>query len=155
MKAARSCAANALNFAHVRLFELGVSLTLSSFTKGTMMRQVGRTLLTATAFMAASLVSSVSAIALAQGEDVVEAEVVEPDEEWVEEDVEAEEPAEMLQESEAPVEAVTEAAEPEAAPMPAPVADAAPSDGAVLAAPGSTAESDPGGSTRPSTTPDD
>ena len=121
-----------------------------------MMRQVGRTLITATAFMAASLVSSVSAVALAQGEDVVEAEVAEPEEEWVEEDAAAEEPAEMMQESEAPVEAVNEAAEPEPAPMPAPVAEAAaPSDGAVLAAPGSTAESDPGGSTRPGTTPDD
>lgn len=107
------------------------------------MRQFCRTLLLATAFAATSLAPAVGAAAFAQGEDVAEAEVFEPAEDWVEPEADADEFADE------PADAV---AEPEAA---AAAQDAVTSDGDDLPAPGSTAESDPGGSTKPGTTPDD
>jgi|688.fasta_scaffold1134777_2 hypothetical protein len=107
------------------------------------MRQFCRTLLLATAFAATSLAPAVGAAAFAQGEDVAEAEVFEPAEDWVEPEADADEFADE------PADAV---AEPEAA---AAAQDAVASDGDDLPAPGSTAESDPGGSTKPGTTPDD
>lgn len=115
------------------------------------MRQFCRTLLMATAFAATSLAPAAGAAAFAQGEDVAEAQVVEPAEDWVEPeaDADADEFDDGLQETDEPAEAVDE---PEAA---AAAQDAAPSGGDDLPAPGSTAESDPGGSTRPGTTPDD
>ena len=117
------------------------------------MRQFCRTLLMATAFAATSLAPAAGAAAFAQGEDVAEAQVVEPAEDWVEPETDADADADEfddgLQETDEPAEAVDE---PEAA---AAAQDAAPSGGDDLPAPGSTAESDPGGSTRPGTTPDD
>jgi hypothetical protein len=97
----------------------------------------------ATAFAATSLAPAVGAAAFAQGEDVAEAEVFEPAEDWAEPEADADEFADE------PADAV---AEPEAA---AAAHDGAASDGDDLPAPGSTAESDPGGSTKPGTTPDD
>jgi hypothetical protein len=115
------------------------------------MRQFCRTLLMATAFAATSLAPAVGAAAFAQGEDVAEAQVVEPAEDWVEPeaDADADEFDDGLQETDEPAEAVDD---PEAA---AAAQDAVASGGDDLPAPGSTAESDPGGSTRPGTTPDD
>ncbi|MBI1255352.1 MAG: hypothetical protein GC196_13525 [Hyphomonas sp.] len=97
----------------------------------------------ATAFAATSLAPAVGAAAFAQGEDVAEAEVFEPAQDWVEPEADADEFADE------PADAV---AEPEAA---AAAQDEVASDGDDLPAPGSTAESDPGGSTKPGTTPDD
>lgn len=128
------------------------------------MRQMKRSLLSASMMLGAAMVSAGFSVAIAQGTDSTEAE----------------EPAEIIEEAEAcaegedcadvPVEAEEVFADDAwmAAPAPEAVAEAAPADaapvaqeqaetqaGAVLAAPGSTDESNPGGSTRPGTRPDD
>ena len=128
------------------------------------MRQMKRSLLSASMMLGAAMVSAGFSVAIAQGTDSTEAE----------------EPAEIIEEAEAcaegedcadvPVEAEEVFADDAWMTPPAPeaVAEAAPAaavpvaqeqaetqGGAVLAAPGSTDESNPGGSTRPGTRPDD
>ena len=117
--------------------------------KGSHMRYVNKTLLSGSILLTAMMATPWAGAALAQGEEVVEAEIVEADEaEAFVEPVECEEDAEC--------EMGEEEAAPEVTPEP-PVADGAPqaADGVVLAVPGSTDESNPGGTTRPATTPDD
>lgn len=124
------------------------------------MRQMKRSLLSASVMLGAALASAGFSAAFAQGTDTAEAE----------------EPAEFIEEAEAcpegedcaqePVEAeevfaddadmVAPQAEAVVETAPAPAApEAEAQGGAVLAAPGSTDESNPGGSTRPGTRPDD
>lgn len=123
------------------------------------MRLSNRTLLTASAFLAVSLVTAVSGGALAQVEDTEEVEIVEiaddpdteealPDEEHVDlEEAEATEESELSPDAEQVQEAVA-VADPEAV-------DATTAGEVALVTPGSTDESNPGGSTRPGTTPND
>ena len=127
------------------------------------MRQMKRSLLSASVMLGAALASAGFSAAFAQGTDTAEAE----------------EPAEFIEEAEAcpegedcadePVEADEVFADDAdmAAPQAEAVVETAPASGApaapepeaqggaVLAAPGSTDESNPGGSTRPGTRPDD
>jgi hypothetical protein len=121
--------------------------------KGSHMRHVNKTLLSGSILLTAMMATPWVGAALAQGEEVVEAEIVEAGEaEAFVEPVECEEGADCeMGEAEAAPEAA-----PEMAPE-APVAESAPAEaeGVVLAAPGSTDESNPGGTTRPGTTPDD
>lgn len=113
--------------------------------KGTQMRQVNRTLFSATVFLAAAFGAGVSGAALAQGEDVVEAEAAEETEEVFEDDASG-----LFDQAEEPDEEVME--EPHET-VPAP--DAPASSAEELVAPGSTDESNPGGSTNPGTRPED
>ncbi len=107
------------------------------------MRQVNRTLLSATAFLAVALGAGVSGPAFAQGEEAVEVEAAEDTEEVFEDDASG-----VLDEAEAPTEETDEATAEE-------TVEAQPAAGGeVLVVPGSTDESNPGGSTRPGTTPD-
>jgi hypothetical protein len=128
------------------------------------MRRLNRSFLSASMMLGAAMASAGFSAAFAQGTDSVPAE----------------EPAEIIEEAEpcaegedcadAPVEAEEVFADDAwmAAPAPEAVPDAEPAaaapvaqeqtetqGGAVLAVPGSTDESDPGGSTRPGTRPDD
>ena len=113
------------------------------------MRHVNKTLLSGSILLTAMMATPWAGAALAQGEEAVEAEIV---------DAEEAEAFEEPLDCEAGTDCETGEAEaaPEMAPE-APVAENAPAEaeGVVLAAPGSTDESNPGGTTRPGTTPDD
>lgn len=115
------------------------------------MRATRTGLLSASVLLAITMGVAGTSPALAQGEDtaVAEEELAEPEMagELVEADVVETPEAEVVAEP-------SEAAAPEPEAQDAGAA-AAPADGAVLVAPGSTDESDPGGSTKPGTTPDD
>ncbi|MFN3910705.1 hypothetical protein [Hyphomonas sp.] len=103
------------------------------------------------AFVLATFGLAGAAPALAQGEDAAEAEVAEVEGE------DTGEPAECIEEEDCvdavEAEPAEAAAEEAVAPMPEAAADA-PAEGGVVVVPGSTEESQPGGSTRPGTTPD-
>ncbi len=118
------------------------------------MRQVNRTLLSATALLAVALGAGVTGAALAQGEDAVEVQAGEDAEEVFEDDASG-----VFDEAEAPTEATDEEAAEETADETVeaqPDAGAAAASGAeVLVVPGSTEESNPGGSTNPGTRPED
>jgi hypothetical protein len=104
--------------------------------KGTHMRLGHKARFSAALLLGAAMISSAASVAFAQGEVVEDEEVVEL------EDAEPVEDLDCVDELEC--ESGTEAA-----PVEAP-----PSSGPVLLTPGSTDESNPGGSTRPGTTPD-
>jgi hypothetical protein len=111
---------------------------------------MNKTLLSGSILLTAIIAAPWAGAALAQGEEAVEAEIVEADEaEAIVEPVECEEGAECEM-------GEAEEAAPEVTPEP-PVAEGTPeaAEGIVLAVPGSTDESNPGGTTRPGTTPDD
>lgn len=112
------------------------------------MRATRTGLLSASVLLALTMGTAGAGMALAQGEDAVAAEEEAAEPEAAGELVEAE----VVETPEAEVEAeqVESAAE-----EPAAQESGAAADGAVLVAPGSTDESDPGGSTKPGTTPDD
>lgn len=119
------------------------------------MRNLNKSLLSGSILLTAMMAAPFVGAALAQGEEAteeveeVEAEAVEADEaDALAESVECEDGAEC------------EPVEVEASPEVEPETQAADSppeatEGVVLAAPGSTDESNPGGTTRPGTTPDD
>jgi hypothetical protein len=121
------------------------------------MRHVNKTLLSGSILLTAMMATPCVGAALAQGEEVVEAEIVD-------EIVDAEEAEAFEEPVDCEVGTECETGEAEAAPEvapemapEAPVAEYTPAEaeGVVLAAPGSTDESNPGGTTRPGTTPDD
>lgn len=123
------------------------------------MKQVNKTIASAALLLAAAGLAA-SAPAMAQGDDTAEAEIaeVQDDAGEVAECADDADDVDCLNEVEAepadvetlPVEPAVEAA---LAPMPGAVADA-PAEGGMVVVPGSTDESQPGGSTRPGTTPD-
>lgn len=103
------------------------------------MRQLNRMIFSASAVLAAALVAVPgAALAQGEGEEAVEGELVEIE---CTEETPCDETTGLLPPD------VTPAAE-------APAAEAAPAE-PVLVTPGSTDESNPGGSTKPGTTPDD
>ncbi len=114
------------------------------------MRQVNRTLLSATALLAVDLGAGVTGAALAQGEDAVEVEAAEDAEEVFEDDASG-----VFDEAEAPTEETDEEAAEETVEAQPDAGAAAASGGEVLVVPGSTEESNPGGSTNPGTRPED
>ncbi len=123
------------------------------------MKQVNKTIALAALLLAAAGLAA-SAPALAQGEDAAEAEIaeVQDDAGEVAECADDADDVDCLNEVEAePANAEAPLAEPaieaDVAPMPGAVADA-PAEGGMVVVPGSTDESQPGGSTRPGTTPD-
>ncbi len=117
------------------------------------MRLINKSLLSASMVLGAAMSFTGLAPALAQGADGVEAEepaeVPEETESCAEDEDCAE--AEVAAEEAGPVEPEGEPAVEPASAKP----EATEAEGAVLAAPGSTDESNPGGSTRPGTRPDD
>ncbi|MEX1250920.1 MAG: hypothetical protein WEA77_06960 [Hyphomonas sp.] len=117
------------------------------------MRLINKSLLSASMMLGAAMSFTGLAPALAQGADGIEAE--EPAEfpeetEFCAEDEDCAD-AEVAAEEAGPVEPESEPADEPATAEPGAIEP----EGAVLAAPGSTDESNPGGSTRPGTRPDD
>ena len=115
------------------------------------MRQAKKTLVSVSVMLAAAMALPFAGVAFAQGEEIVEAEVVETED--------AQEPVEV----EPCLDASCDEQAVEAEEAPAPAAEEAPvaaeasapaADGAVLSTPGGEG-SEGGGSTRPGTTPDD
>lgn len=110
-------------------------------TKGTYMRMMNRKAAAAGLLLAAGFGLSGLLPVMAQGDETAAEDVVE--------EAEADDVAECIDEVDCvPLDEVPPGADEGAAPAP-------PVEGAVVVVPGSTDESQPGGSTRPGTTPDD